>query len=84
MSDIEVKVRFFAGAAQAVGVEEEVLTLPADVTVAGLEARLAARGPGIAKVVAASSFLVNAVSARPDDRLVGGDVLDVLPPFAGG
>ena len=84
MDEITVLVRYFAGAAAAAGVEEERLPVPAGTTLAGLVERLEARGPDLAKVLAASSYLLDAVSARPEDVLADGVVLDVLPPFAGG
>ena len=84
MNEITVLVRFFAGAAAAAGVEEEKLAVPAGVTVGTLVETLAARGPDLARVLAASSFLVEAVASRPEDVLVDGVTLDVLPPFAGG
>lgn len=84
VDEISVLVRFFAGAAAAAGVEEEEVIVPAGATVASLVAALAVRGPELARVLAASSFLVEAVSARPEDALADGATLDVLPPFAGG
>jgi len=84
MNEITVLVRFFAGAAAAAGVEEEKVSLAHASTVADLTGLLAARSPDLARVVAASSYLVEAVSARPEDVLEEGFTLDVLPPFAGG
>lgn len=84
MNEITVLVRYFAGAAAAAGVEEEKLGLPAGTTLAAVTARLAARGPGLARVLAAASYLLDAVAARPGDVLADGATLDVLPPFAGG
>lgn len=84
MNEITVLVRFFAGAAAAAGVEEEKVTVPAGATLGSLVTALAVRGPELARVLAASSFLVEAVSARPEDALADGATLDVLPPFAGG
>lgn len=82
---VTVLVRYFAGAAAAAGREEERLQVPAGSTVADALARVtAAGGPDLARVVAASSFLLQATAARPGDLLPDGAVLDVLPPFAGG
>jgi molybdopterin synthase sulfur carrier subunit len=51
----------------------------------GLVTLLGARhGERLAQVLAASSFLVEAVHAEPDDVLPAGATVDVLPPFAGG
>lgn len=41
--------------------------------------------PSLARVLARSSFLVNEVNVRDAERkLRDGDVVDILPPFAGG
>lgn len=77
-------VRWFAGAAAAAGREEERVPLPDGGTLGDLVRVLGARGPALARVLAASSFLVDGVAARAEDRLAPGTTLDVLPPFAGG
>lgn len=79
-----ITVRFFAGAAAAAGSEEERLPLPADGTVDAVVASLSARSADLARVLAASSFLLDGVATRPGDALPAGATLDVLPPFAGG
>ena len=82
-----VRVRFFAGAATAAGREEEDVALPGaggGATVGDLVDALAARGEPLARVLAASTFLLDAEAAERGDRLRPGALLDVLPPFAGG
>ncbi|WP_432548439.1 MoaD/ThiS family protein [Kineococcus sp. SYSU DK004] len=83
-----VRVRFFAGAATAAGREEEDVALPGapggTPTVGDLVDALAARGEPLARVLAASTFLLDAEAAERGDRLRAGALLDVLPPFAGG
>jgi len=75
-----ITVRYFAGARAAAGSAEG--ELPAGTSIAELSA---AAQPELAKVLAASSFLVNGVSWRDRDAaLPDGCTLDVLPPFAGG
>ncbi len=93
-----MNIRFFAAAAAATGVEEERVDLAAlagsrPFTLADLSAHLVASYPAsasghtppLADVLTRCSFLVNEVSTR-DLTLVlsAGDVVDVLPPFAGG
>jgi molybdopterin synthase sulfur carrier subunit len=81
-SGTTVVVRYFASAAEAAGCEEE--TLPAASTVGDLRALLIGKyGPGMARVLASGSFLVDGVVSRDDARKLGARV-DVLPPFAGG
>jgi sulfur-carrier protein len=88
-----VNVRYFAAARAAAGVEEEKFDLADGGTLGTLlEAILAvarpeppAGTPPLARVLSRSSFLLNEVAVR--DRgaaLKPDDVVDVLPPFAGG
>jgi molybdopterin synthase sulfur carrier subunit len=88
-----LNVRYFAAARAAAGVEEERFELPAGSTV---EALLAAvldvdravppdGTPPLARLLARSSFLLNQVAVRDRSVILGpDDVVDVLPPFAGG
>ena len=85
--DVELTIRYFAGAAAAAGLEEERVTLPAGTTVAdALAGAGARRGPALARVIAASSLLIDGIHHRTSDAtpLAGTTTLDVLPPFAGG
>lgn len=87
--DVSVSVRYFAGAAAAAGIAEEQLTLASPtarpVTVGALVEELVARhGADLARVLAASSFIVDEVAAGPERPLDDGARVDVLPPFAGG
>jgi molybdopterin converting factor small subunit len=88
-----LNVRYFAAARAAAGVEEEQFDLPTGATVSDLlEAVLSveraeppAGTPPLPRILSRSSFLLNEVAVR--DRSVAlnpGDVVDVLPPFAGG
>lgn len=84
-----VRVRFFAAARAAAGVAEESHAA-ADLG-ALLDAVLAARGEGggrLAQVLTISSLLVDGAPVGTRDAgtvaLSGGEVVDVLPPFAGG
>jgi molybdopterin converting factor small subunit len=78
----EIRVRYFAAAADAAGREEEVLV---DVARAGdLRGLLIERyGEPMARVLANGSFLIDGVVSRDDSARVGSRA-DVLPPFAGG
>ncbi len=80
-----VNVRFFAGAAAAAGVPVEKVDLPDGADVAHLVALLSdAHGPALARVLQASTFLLDEVAAARDQILRDGQEIDVLPPFAGG
>jgi molybdopterin converting factor small subunit len=77
----EVSVRYWAGARAAAGVDEEPLV--ADSTADVVDA-LSARGGELARVVAVSSLLVDGQVVRDRLPLADGQVVEVLPPFAGG
>jgi molybdopterin converting factor small subunit len=86
-------VRYFAAARSAAGLEEEKFDLPEGTTMAGLlDALLAverpeppAGTPPLGRILSRSSFLLNEVAVRDHATVVGpDDVVDVLPPFAGG
>jgi molybdopterin synthase sulfur carrier subunit len=88
-----IKVRYFAAASAAVGLEEEVFKLPSGSTVEDLlAAMVAAERPeppagtlALKNILTRCSYLLNEVAVR-DRRatLIDDDILDVLPPFAGG
>lgn len=80
-----MRVRFFAGAAAAAGVDEEEVPLPPGASVGDLLEELGRRhGPELLRVLAACSFLVAGTAAGREGILTGRDDVDVLPPFAGG
>jgi molybdopterin converting factor small subunit len=88
-----MNVRYFAAARAAAGLEEEKFDLPEGATVADLlDAVLSverpeppAGTPPLARILSRSSFLLNEVAVRDQATVLGpDDVVDVLPPFAGG
>lgn len=79
-----VTVRYFAAAEEAAGTAEHVLPRPTNATLQSVLAAAVRSRPGLAAVLGACSYLVDAVSARPSTPVAQGSVVDVLPPFAGG
>jgi sulfur-carrier protein len=87
-----VTLRYYAAASAAAGVESEALEVPHGATLAGLldAARAIDRSvnpgaPPLDGVLRRCSYLVNEVAVRDfERRLTSGDLVDVLPPFAGG
>ena len=81
-----VVVRYFAAARAAAGVEEEKLLVGDGATVADLlEAVRGEHGPELSHVLDRCSFLLDEVAVHGTDTpMRAGQVLDVLPPFAGG
>lgn len=81
-------VRYFGAAQAAAGVPEERLELDGVglTEVLGEICSLHPDGdPAMARVLERSSFLLNEVALRDRSEPIGrDDVLDVLPPFAGG
>jgi molybdopterin synthase sulfur carrier subunit len=82
---IEINIRYFAAARAAAGVEDETLGIAAGTTVADLVDQLSGRDPKLASVLARCSFLCDGVAVRDRSAaLKSRQILDVLPPFAGG
>jgi molybdopterin converting factor small subunit len=81
-----VRVRYFAGARAAAGVQEETVQLAADARMRDLVDELSGRhGPALTRVLTACSFLLDGIAVRDTAiPLPDGSGVDVLPPFAGG
>jgi molybdopterin synthase sulfur carrier subunit len=84
----KITIRYWAAAKEAAGVAEE--SIDADTLGDLLNTAVSSRKPDgrLAAVLARSSFLVNADpvgrATRESIVLDDGDVVEVLPPFAGG
>ena len=82
---MQLTVRYFAAARAAAGAEIEDLRVEPGTTVAALVETLAARSPQLARVLRRCSFLCDGIAVRDDGQtLSDGQIIDVLPPFAGG
>ena len=80
-----MRVRYFAGAAEAAGVTEEIVESDFEVTVAELVEQLGADRERLAKVLAVSTVREDGHPAHARTEFVGPAAqVDVLPPFAGG
>jgi molybdopterin synthase sulfur carrier subunit len=79
---MQIQVRYFAAAKAATGVAEETRELSDGATIDGFLTEL---GSTSAAVFARCSFIVNGTATTDRGRvLADGDLIDVLPPFAGG
>jgi sulfur-carrier protein len=81
---VAVTVRLFAAARAAVGSGEVIVEAG---TLAEVLDRIEEIAPDFAKVRPACSFLLDEVAVHGDPALVNvseGQLVDVLPPFAGG
>ncbi len=82
---MRLRVLYFAGLRDAVGLAEETLELPPGVrTVGGLAEHLAARHRAYAERRAHVRIARNEAFARDDEELADGDVVAMIPPVAGG
>jgi sulfur-carrier protein len=82
---VQVSVRYFAAARAAAGAEVETLDIQPGTTVAELVDQLGTRNIDLARVLKRCSFLCDGLAVR--DRgitLEAEQIIDVLPPFAGG
>ncbi len=82
---MQLTVRYFAAARAAAAAETETLRIEAGTTVADLVQTLAARDAELARVLQRCSYLCDGVAVRDEAlKLLDGQTIDVLPPFAGG
>ena len=84
-------VSYFAGARAAAGLAEEKVDLDGADGAVGLpristlaEVLADRHGPGLARVLATCSFLLDEVAGSRDRPVHDGARVDVLPPFSGG
>lgn len=75
------RVRYFAAAREAAGLEEERRAEP---TVAALRAGLVADHPALGSILSRCAVLVDGARVDEDAELADAETVDVLPPFAGG
>lgn len=82
---MKVKVLYFAAVRELVGVDEEGLELPPDVTTVGAFVRfLEGARPVLAERMASVRIARNETFAPNAEALAEGDVLALIPPVAGG
>lgn len=80
-----ITVRYFGGAVEAAGTDQELLETPSGSSLSTLVDLLRKKhGEQLARILDAASFLVEEVSAPPERPLEDAETVDVLPPFAGG
>lgn len=78
-----MRIRYFAGAADAAGCEEQQLDGPA--MLADLRTRLGnEHGPEFVRILSYCSLLVDGTRHSGTEIVPDAATVDVLPPFAGG
>ena len=82
---VQVTVRFFAAARAAAGSQAETLRVQSGTTLADLVGQLSGRNDELAHVLRRCSFLCDGIAVRDTGvTLAEEQIIDVLPPFAGG
>lgn len=82
---MEITVRYFAAARDLAGCDEEALTVDAgELSAAGMLVVLAERHPRLGGFVERMRLAINGEFADAGTALGTGDVVDVMPPVAGG
>ena len=84
VTDQEITVRYFAGARELAGLAQERFALGAISTDAQLRAVLAQRHPELGPLLPCMRLAVNDAFVDASYQPSAGDVVDVLPPVAGG
>jgi len=79
-----VRMLAFAGARDVLGAGEVHHPLPASCSAAELLADVCERYPGLVPYRASLRVAVNGHYAAPEDRVVAGDEVALIPPVAGG
>ncbi|KNY05306.1 MoaD/ThiS family protein [Microbacterium sp. GCS4] len=75
------RVRYFAAAAEAAGTDAEDRS---EGTLAELRAAVVVEHPALADILPRCAVMVDGVRSDADRSLEGVELIDVLPPFAGG
>ncbi len=76
-----MRVRYFAAAADAAGRDAEDRTEP---TLTALRTALADEHPALAPILPRCAVLVDGLRTDTDAPLADAQLVDILPPFAGG
>jgi len=86
---MSVEVRYWAAARAAAGLDSEVVSASSVGQLVDTVIRRRPANQEFTRVLSMSSLLVNGVTAGPvpsggNTQVSPGDVVDILPPFAGG
>ena len=81
---MEVQIRYFAAAREAVGHESETVVIDDGSTVAALLAALCEQHPDLRGPAASMRVALDERFAAEDDRLHEGAVVALIPPVGGG
>jgi molybdopterin synthase sulfur carrier subunit len=79
-----MRVRYFAAARDAAGVDDEIVDVDGALSIVALRALLVERRPGLARVLRQSRIAVNERFVTDDVVVAAADDVAVIPPVAGG
>lgn len=75
------RVRYFAAAAEAAGTDSEERS---EASLVALRAAVVAEHPALADILPRCAVMVDGVRTDADLALDDAELIDILPPFAGG
>ncbi len=81
---MNIAVKLFAAAREAVGAAEAIVELPDGATAGELKLALVEQYPRLAPLAASSLVAVNAEYAPASTRVAAGDEVALIPPVSGG
>lgn len=81
---MNVRLRYFAGAREATGLDAEELDLAEGASIESLRNALVARHPDLQEIVGSLRFAVGASFATRGQQLCEGDEIALIPPVGGG
>ena len=81
---MNVRLRYFAGAREATGLDAEELDLADGTSIEALLETLIAQHPKVADIAPSLRFAVGASFAERDHVLHDGDEIALIPPVGGG
>ncbi|MCI1019832.1 MoaD/ThiS family protein [Microbacterium sp. C5A9] len=81
MTSSTTRVRYFAAAAEAAGADAEER---GEATLQALRAAIVAEHPALTEILPRCAVMVDGVRSDDDRPLDDAELIDILPPFAGG
>ncbi|HET8840164.1 MAG TPA: molybdopterin converting factor subunit 1 [Ktedonobacteraceae bacterium] len=81
---MQIRLRYFASLRETVGKNEEMLTVPENITVAEVRTLLLERYPGLEKVLRRAVGAINRQYVPPETILKDDDEVVFIPPVGGG
>ena len=81
---MNIRLRYFAGAREATGLDSETIEIHPGTTLEALRTQLVERHPAVAPLVPDLRFAVGSAFAEGGQVLQDGDEVALIPPVGGG